>query len=482
MADVDDRLDSDLEDDLLDELEEAVRDDEAAEETDDMMKFDSVREVTKVLEDEQLHEHLEKLEEAGEVPKSSASVAAGSKEYQLIMDSNQWVLRLNRDITKVHKFIKDHYAVRFPELEGYVFDPIAYAKAVQIIGNKSELTTEVKDLHALVANHTVMIIQMTLSTTPGRTLTPEELECVNAACDEMLGLEEAKQVILEFVESRMTKLAPNMSAIIGTAIAARLLGAAGGIGALAKLNSNIIRILGKSRKDTGGFSATTTVFHVGFLGLCDIMTTQLDADKRRTANLLANKLTLAIRTDATNSITDGSYGKKLREDILSKIEQWKAPSQARTIKALPAPKDAKKTKRAGAKAQRMKAKWKQTEVSQAMNRMQFGVVEDEPYLDSESFGNLKNLDKMKLEAETFVKPTKRQKLSQAKQSKDAQRSGLATSLAFTPVQGMDLGSVDFASEKDEKKSKYFGTATPFGCDTRPGGAASFFGSVAGTER
>jgi U4/U6 small nuclear ribonucleoprotein PRP31 len=40
-----------------------------------------------------------------------------------------------------------------------------------------------------------------------------------------------------YVSSRMNVLAPNLSAIVGTTTAAKLLGVAGGLGALAKMPS-----------------------------------------------------------------------------------------------------------------------------------------------------------------------------------------------------------------------------------------------------
>lgn len=41
--------------------------------------------------------------------------------------------------------------------------------------------------------------------------------------------------IFMYVSSRMNVLAPNLSAIVGTTTAAKLLGVAGGLGALAKM-------------------------------------------------------------------------------------------------------------------------------------------------------------------------------------------------------------------------------------------------------
>ena len=47
-------------------------------------------------------------------------------------------------------------------------------------------------------------------------------------------LAETKRKIFEYVESRMAFIAPNLSAIIGANIAAKLLGAAGGLTNLSK--------------------------------------------------------------------------------------------------------------------------------------------------------------------------------------------------------------------------------------------------------
>jgi len=35
----------------------------------------------------------------------------------------------------VHKFVKDEYMKKFPELEKIVLNPIEYAKTVKLIGN-----------------------------------------------------------------------------------------------------------------------------------------------------------------------------------------------------------------------------------------------------------------------------------------------------------------------------------------------------------
>src|ERR1043166_7244095 len=104
-----------------------------------------------------------------------------------------------------------------------------------------------------------MVVTVTGSTTNGQKLTDEESTIVSDACDMALELDAAKRKvcvlyklikmilhtlifiyklqILEYVESRMTLIAPNLSAIVGSTTAAKMLGQAGGLMALCKLPS-----------------------------------------------------------------------------------------------------------------------------------------------------------------------------------------------------------------------------------------------------
>lgn len=48
--------------------------------------------------------------------------------------------------------------------------------------------------------------------------------------------------ILEYVQSRMNVVAPNLSVLVGTAIASQLIGGAGGLHKLAKLPAGVIQV------------------------------------------------------------------------------------------------------------------------------------------------------------------------------------------------------------------------------------------------
>ena len=62
------------------------------------------------------------------------------------------------------------------------------------------------------------------STTSGKELTGIELTECFKGCDEVISLDADRRRILSFVESRMNRIAPNLVAIVGSSIAAQLVG------------------------------------------------------------------------------------------------------------------------------------------------------------------------------------------------------------------------------------------------------------------
>ena len=80
-----------------------------------------------------------------------------------------------------------------------------------------------------------MVVSVTASTTGGQPLSDANLQKLLHACDVALELDRAKADILKLVQLKMHHIAPNLSAAVGTEIAARLMGVAGGLTNLSKM-------------------------------------------------------------------------------------------------------------------------------------------------------------------------------------------------------------------------------------------------------
>jgi U4/U6 small nuclear ribonucleoprotein PRP31 len=143
----------------------------------------------------------------------------------------------------VHKDLRDKYAAKFSELESIILNPIDYAKSVKVIGNTNDVSKVIDQLGWL-PNPTLMSVTVSFSASTGKSLNEKELKEVMQICDEIINLDAAKTKMLTYIERRMSMIAPNVSAIVGTKVAAKLIAAAGGIRELSIIPACNIQVLG----------------------------------------------------------------------------------------------------------------------------------------------------------------------------------------------------------------------------------------------
>jgi U4/U6 small nuclear ribonucleoprotein PRP31 len=341
------------------------------------LNYDDLDSVSKLQKTQRYNDIMQKVENAlqkGTDFSNQRSILEEDPEYQLIVDCNALSVDIENEIIIIHNFIRDKYRLKFPELESLVHHPIDYARVVQKIGNEMDLT--LVDLEGLLPSAIIMVISVTASTTSGKPLSEENLVKTIEACERALTLDAAKKKVLEFVESRMGYIAPNLSAIVGSAVASKLMGTAGGLGALAKMPACNVQLLGAKRKNLAGFSTATSQFRVGYLEQTDVFQSTPPALRTRACRLIAAKSTLAARIDSIRGDPTGKAGRNLLEEIRKKIEKWQEPPPAKLPKPLPVPDFEPKKKRGGRRLRKMKERYAQTDMMKLANRMQFGVPEE----------------------------------------------------------------------------------------------------------
>ncbi|KAF4047250.1 Prp31 C terminal domain [Phytophthora infestans] len=417
--------------------------------------------------------HVQKIQRYVDVDDASANtkpfpLEEGSAEYELVVTSNDLMVQIDDEIEAVHRFIADVYAAKFPELDSLVPNALDYARVVKAIGNEMDLTL-VEELPKLLPSSAVIGISVTGSGTSGKPLSPEDLNICMEACNELLSLNKDKNMILRFVESRMKYLAPNVSQLVGTRIAAQLIGLAGGVAQLARIPSCNLQVLGQDKKVLSGFSSAAALKHTGVLFFSDLVQSVPPYLRMKACRAVAGKLALMARVDSQphQNDTEGLVGARFRTELVGKMEKWQEPQKAKTKKALPIPDEKPRRKRGGKRYRKMKERLQMTDVRREMNRQSFATA-DEEYGDNamgitsgrlgqEGSGNLRIMRKeqkqssKKLRAANFAAFSAKPPLS-----------GLASSLAFTPVQGIELMNPEAAKARvAEANKKYFSAASGF---------------------
>lgn len=205
-------------------------------------------------------------------------------------------------------------------------------------------------------------------------LTTAEKAKIDEACEMAIELNNFKSKIYEYVESRMTFIAPNLSMIVGASTAAKLLGIAGGLTKLSKMPACNVQVLGSQKKTLSGFSQTQMLPHTGYVYYSQIVQDTAPDLRRKAARLVAAKSVLAARVDACHESVHGEIGLKFKEDIEKKLDKLQEPPPVKFIKPLPKPIEGSKKKRGGKRVRKMKERYALTEFRKQANRMNFGDV------------------------------------------------------------------------------------------------------------
>ncbi|KIY72939.1 Nop domain-containing protein [Cylindrobasidium torrendii FP15055 ss-10] len=432
------------------------------------MELGGVEDVSKVAKldgSKRMTELLAEIDKYQSTPSSAEAMAQPAHlnpEYNVIVVANNLSVEIDNEILMVHKFIRDHYAIRFPELEQLVPDAATYIRAVRTLANHENLTKV--DLQGVLPPAIIMSVMVTATTSPGKQLSNAAWGAVSRACDLADRLEEARKKIFLYVSSRMNVLAPNVSVIVGTTTAAKLLGVAGGLNSLAKMPACNVHLLGAQKKIAAGFSTVTQKKHTGFIFQSELVATTPPDYQMKVQRTVGAKVVLAARMDLERKLRDGSYGETLRDKIEKHIDRLAAPPPSKVIKALPIPGDGPKKRRGGKRARKAKEAHAQTELRKLQNRMAFGEAEEEVGAFDETKGmGMIGTGKVRAgagEDRSRAKMSKANKARTAMLARSAQASsGTSTSLSVTPAQGFALNRAAAAERVKAANDKWFSQGT-----------------------
>jgi U4/U6 small nuclear ribonucleoprotein PRP31 len=440
-------------------------------------KKDSVRLIAKLLESEQLKNVIERIEFYKQSENQKTEITGPVEqdpEYKLIVEANNLIVEIDNENSVIHRYIRDRYSKRFPELESLVPNTMDYIKTVRELGNNVEKAKNNERLQEFLTTATIMIVSVSGSTTQGALLNQAELDLINEACDIAFQLNNFKTSIFDYVESRMTFIAPNLSVLIGASTAAKIMGIAGGLTNLAKIPSCNILLLGQQKKTLSGFSSTQMLPHTGYIYYSEVVQSVPPDLRRKVARVLAAKTAIAARVDSFHEYRNGEKGYELKNHVTMRIDKELEPPPVKQAKALPVPLEQARKKRGGRRARKMKERLGLTELRKQANRMTFGEIEEDAYQEDLSFssGQIGKSAGGRIRAAQVDSKTKArisQKLQKTLQKQNQwggtstvrkNISGTASSVAFTTLQGLEIVNPN-AAEKGTDSQKYFSTNVGF---------------------
>lgn len=218
--------------------------------------------------------------------------------------------------------VREWYGWHFPELVKIVSENLKYAKLVLHIGDKKSLGPEnVHDLAALVDEDesVAKAIVEAARVSMGRDISDSDLEHVRAFAKRTIALAECRRALQSYLVSKMSIVAPNLAALIGETVAARLISKAGSLSNLSKSPASTVQILGAEKalfralKTKGNTPKYGIIYNSSFIGRAG------PKNKGRISRFLANKCSIASRIDCFTQTPTTKFGEAFKGQVEERL-------------------------------------------------------------------------------------------------------------------------------------------------------------------
>ncbi|KAK2977906.1 hypothetical protein RJ640_002956 [Escallonia rubra] len=239
---------------------------------------------------------------------------------------------LDKNINSSSMRLREVYSWHFPELVKIVNDYYRYAKVANYVENKLELSDDkLSGLTEIVGDEdTAKEIVEAAKASMGQDLSPVDLVIVKQHTQCVIKAVEFRKKLCDYLVAKMNDIAPNLTALIGEVVGARLISHAGSLTNLAKCPSSTLQILGAEKalfsfcidllfppqgiKKQG--QHTKVWPHISLFiywpGIC--------SEKGPMARYLANKCSIASRIDCFLEKNTTAFGEKLREQVQQRLD------------------------------------------------------------------------------------------------------------------------------------------------------------------
>ncbi|KAJ5818615.1 Nucleolar protein 58 [Penicillium riverlandense] len=211
---------------------------------------------------------------------------------------------LDKELNTYAMRVKEWYGWHFPELAKILNDNIAYAKLVLKMGMRTNWETA--DLAEILPEEIEGAVKAAADRSMGTEISEEDLDNIQALAEQVVGFAEYRQQLAGYLTARMNAIAPNLTALVGDLVGARLIAHAGSLTNLSKSPASTIQILGaekalfralKTKHDTPKYGL---IYHASLIGQAT------GRNKGKMARILAAKASLGLRVDALAEWEEGT--------------------------------------------------------------------------------------------------------------------------------------------------------------------------------
>merc|ERR1740130_649806 len=243
----------------------------------------------------------------------------------MIVQSISLLDQLDKDVNTFSMRVREWYSWHFPELVKIVNDNFQFCQLCHLIKDRSNLTEELLPKMEAITNDIDLAKQVLQASkmSMGTDISAIDMLNIDSFATRVVSLSKYRESLKQYLAKKMEACAPNLAALIGDQVGARLISHAGSLTNLAKYPASTVQILGAEKalfralKTKGNTPKYGLIFHSTFIGRAK------PKNKGRISRYLANKCSLASSIDCFSEQVGNTYGEKLREQVEERLEFYK---------------------------------------------------------------------------------------------------------------------------------------------------------------
>merc|ERR1740117_1945145 len=248
----------------------------------------------------------------------------------MIVQSISLLDQLDKDVNTFSMRVREWYSWHFPELVKIVNDNFQFCQLCHLIKDRSNLTEELLPKMEAITNDMDLAKQVLQASkmSMGTDISAIDMLNIDSFATRVVSLSKYRESLKQYLAKKMEACAPNLAALIGDQVGARLISHAGSLTNLAKYPASTVQILGAEKalfralKTKGNTPKYGLIFHSSFIGRAK------PKNKGRISRYLANKCSLASRIDCFSETHSSKFGSKLKDQVEERLEFYstgKAP-------------------------------------------------------------------------------------------------------------------------------------------------------------
>ena len=219
--------------------------------------------------------------------------------------------------------VREWYGLHFPELDRLVEKHDSYIRLVHSLGARESFSYDALTKLGIPQDKATQI-SASAEKSSGAEMTGTDLEWLRQVCGTVLELYGLREAAEKYTDKIMGEVAPNMTAVLGAVLSAKLISMAGGLENIAKMPSSTLQVLGAEKALFRTLKTGARPPKHGVIFQYAPIHQSPKWLRGKIARAVAGKLAIAARMDAYGG---GDKGQGLKDALEKKIVDLKGRYQ-----------------------------------------------------------------------------------------------------------------------------------------------------------